>query len=373
MNSAEHETDEIERSGTDCIKRVCVIGAGPSGLTCLRALQKLDEQKFEVICYERYDSIGGEWNFNGKEGLEEDGLETHSAMYYNLTCNGCKEGMELPELRFPSDDPDLTGFPCYPDREYILKYLNTFADKFNLRPIMFFKFPISLRFYAEGLRLLLIGAGDSSEDISIMVLKEGAQYVTIAYKYEPLDRKFPDGIDQKPLVNYIRNDTVTFIDGSERSYDVIIYCTGYKYEFPFLEERLRLKTSNRMVPPLYKQIVFPEYPKLHYLGMQEQYYTFTMFWLQSHLSADIIMGHFTLPSLDEMRSEIEQAQKEEENLSSDYDSRIDFQTAYVNELSQLTGQVSVDIAHLMHREEADKRRDISTYKQQTHFKSIFWK
>ena len=63
MNSAEHETDEIERSGTDCIKRVCVIGAGPSGLTCLRALQKLDEQKFEVICYERYDSIGGEWNF----------------------------------------------------------------------------------------------------------------------------------------------------------------------------------------------------------------------------------------------------------------------------------------------------------------------
>ena len=74
-----------------------------------------------------------------------------------------------------------------------------------------------------------------------------------------------------------------------------------------------------------------------------------------------------------MRSEIEQAQKEEENLSSDYDSRIDFQTAYVNELSQLTGQVSVDIAHLMHREEADKRRDISTYKQQTHFKSIFWK
>ena len=44
--------------------RVCVIGAGPSGLTTLRALQSnLDEHTYEVVCYERYDSIGGIWNF----------------------------------------------------------------------------------------------------------------------------------------------------------------------------------------------------------------------------------------------------------------------------------------------------------------------
>ena len=43
--------------------RICVIGAGPSGLMTLRALQSLDVNKFEIICYERHSEIGGIWNF----------------------------------------------------------------------------------------------------------------------------------------------------------------------------------------------------------------------------------------------------------------------------------------------------------------------
>ena len=71
--------------------------------------------------------------FRGKEGLEEDGIEVHSGMYYNLISNGPKELLELPEHLFPLKDPDLTGYPCFPDRPYIVNYLQTFADKFDLK------------------------------------------------------------------------------------------------------------------------------------------------------------------------------------------------------------------------------------------------
>ena len=69
------------------LTRICVIGAGPSGLMTLRALQSLshpgakgegrsgaggDSQiegemerggKFQVVCYERHEQVGGMWNF----------------------------------------------------------------------------------------------------------------------------------------------------------------------------------------------------------------------------------------------------------------------------------------------------------------------
>src|SRR5687768_2533487 len=44
-----------DRGGT-----VCVIGAGPSGLTAMKNLKELG---FGVDCYERETSVGGAWNW----------------------------------------------------------------------------------------------------------------------------------------------------------------------------------------------------------------------------------------------------------------------------------------------------------------------
>ena len=45
-------------------KRICVIGAGPSGLACMRQL--LDEGH-EVVCFERTSEIGGIWFYQEQE------------------------------------------------------------------------------------------------------------------------------------------------------------------------------------------------------------------------------------------------------------------------------------------------------------------
>ena len=48
--------------------QVCVIGAGPSGLSTLAAFNKLAVEGLEVTCYDKQDVIGGMWNLNWRQG-----------------------------------------------------------------------------------------------------------------------------------------------------------------------------------------------------------------------------------------------------------------------------------------------------------------
>ena len=66
-------------------------------------------------------------------------------------------------------------------------------------------------------------------------------------------------------------------------------------------EDLRLKTANRMWPlGLYKGVVWEKNPKLFYIGMQDQFYTFNMFDAQAWFARDVIMGRIKLPSAEAM-------------------------------------------------------------------------
>lgn len=42
-------------------KRVCVIGAGVSGLCSIKSCL---EENLDVVCYEKSNDIGGLWNYN---------------------------------------------------------------------------------------------------------------------------------------------------------------------------------------------------------------------------------------------------------------------------------------------------------------------
>ncbi len=51
--------------------RICVIGAGPSGLTTLKNLRQAGLTN--IVCYEASDTIGGNWAYSDEEG--------HSSVY----------------------------------------------------------------------------------------------------------------------------------------------------------------------------------------------------------------------------------------------------------------------------------------------------
>lgn len=88
---------------------------------------------------------------------------------------------------------------------------------------------------------------------------------------------------------------VEFTDGSSEDFDVFIKCTGYLHDFPFIDEAIRLKTANIFNPPLYQQIVHPKNERMFYVGMQDQFYTFSMFYLQGLYIRDIISGKIKVP------------------------------------------------------------------------------
>ena len=52
-------------------KRVCIIGAGPSGMSAMYHFDKLKKQERvipEVVCYEKQSNWGGLWNYNWRTG-----------------------------------------------------------------------------------------------------------------------------------------------------------------------------------------------------------------------------------------------------------------------------------------------------------------
>lgn len=66
----------------------------------------------------------------------------------------------------------------------------------------------------SGQRILVVGVGYSGEDIALQAIKFGAKEVVCSYRSKPAHFKWPDGIKEKPLVDSVRNGTVSFVDGS---------------------------------------------------------------------------------------------------------------------------------------------------------------
>ena len=154
--------------------------------------------------------------------------------------------------------------------------------------------------------LLVVGSSYSAEDIALQTLKYGAKKIVTSYKTRPMGFKWPPQITEKPLLTKIEGSTVHFKDGSKDDVDAIILCTGYLFSFPFLEGRLRLKTGNILFPAgLYKSIVWTQAGnnKLLYIGMQDQYYSYTMFDAQAKWAVNYITGELKLPDNEAMEKD----------------------------------------------------------------------
>ncbi|TGV74147.1 NAD(P)/FAD-dependent oxidoreductase, partial [Mesorhizobium sp. M00.F.Ca.ET.158.01.1.1] len=126
--------------------------------------------------------------------------------------------------------------------------------------------------------------------------KYGAKSITSSYRSKPMGFKWPENWKEVPLLQKVVGKTAHFKDGTTKDVDAIILCTGYLHSFPFLTDDLKLKTANRMWPlDLYEGVVWEKNPKLSYIGMQDQFYTFNMFDAQAWFARDVIIGRIKLP------------------------------------------------------------------------------
>ena len=215
---------------------------------------------------------------------------------------------------------------------------------------------------------MVVGSSYSAEDIALQCHKYGANSVTITYRTAPMGFHWPEGMEELPLMTKLEGKTAHFKDGQTRDVDAIILCTGYQHCFPFMEDSLRLRTTNRLYPAnLYKGVVWENNPRLMYLGMQDQYYTFSMFDAQAFFARDVILGRYELPSKEEMKKDMDAWRSREEALEDPFQD-IDFQTDYTKDLMDLTDYPDFDIEMAkkhFYEWEHHKEEDILKYRDKS--------
>jgi hypothetical protein len=115
-------------------------------------------------------------------------------------------------------------------------------------------------------------------------------------------------IKVKPNIERLEGDSVRFADGSVEKIDKIVYCTGYKISFPFLDHELLDPSGDNRVE-LYRRVVHPDLDGLYFIGLiQPLGAIMPIAELQSEWVADLVQGEVTLPGRAEMVAEIAREQ-----------------------------------------------------------------
>ncbi|MEM8909665.1 MAG: NAD(P)-binding domain-containing protein, partial [Bacteroidota bacterium] len=101
-------------------KRICVIGAGPSGIT---ALKNLLDEGLDAVAYDGNDQVGGNWIFS------ED--ESHSSVFETTHIISSKTLSQYADFEFDDFDPHI---PDYPSHDQLRRYFQAYAQHFDLYP-----------------------------------------------------------------------------------------------------------------------------------------------------------------------------------------------------------------------------------------------
>lgn len=157
--------------------------------------------------------------------------------------------------------------------------------------------------------VIIIGASASAVDIS-RDLAGVAEEVHVADRSAPACTcKRQPGYDNMwlhSMIDHAQEDgCVVFQDGSSIKADVIMHCTGYLYDFPFLEDDSAITVDDNCVDPLYKHVFPPEVaPHLSFIGLPWKVIPFPLFELQSKWVAGVLSGRVKLPSSEEMMEDV---------------------------------------------------------------------
>lgn len=103
-------------------KKVCVIGAGPSGIA---AAKNLKDEGMEVVVYDLGTEVGGNWVFTEEIG--------HSSVFETTHIISSKTLSEYADFPMPASYPD------YPSHRHLAAYFQDYAKNFNLYPLIRFR------------------------------------------------------------------------------------------------------------------------------------------------------------------------------------------------------------------------------------------
>jgi cation diffusion facilitator CzcD-associated flavoprotein CzcO len=99
------------------MKKICVIGAGPSGIT---AAKNLLDEGLDVTVFDYGKEVGGNWVFSEEEG--------HSSVFETTHIISSRLLSQYDDYPMPEDYPD------YPSHKHLATYFQNYAKHFDLYP-----------------------------------------------------------------------------------------------------------------------------------------------------------------------------------------------------------------------------------------------
>lgn len=101
--------------------RVCIIGAGPSGLAAAKNCLQVG---LTPVVYEKSGEIGGNWVYSPHQ--------SHSSVFETTHLISSRRRSQYLDFPMPADYPD------YPSHRQVLDYFRAYADRFDLRRVIRF-------------------------------------------------------------------------------------------------------------------------------------------------------------------------------------------------------------------------------------------
>lgn len=132
--------------------RICVIGAGSSGIVAAKVLR---EHGLAIDVFEKGSGVGGNWRYRNDNGL--------SAAYASLHINTSKTRMAFSDFPMPEDDPP------YPHHRQILAYFESYVDHFGVRAAIRFRTEVAEVTHEEGGWRVRLGSGEQLRYRAVLV------------------------------------------------------------------------------------------------------------------------------------------------------------------------------------------------------------
>jgi hypothetical protein len=191
-------------------KRVCVIGAGPSGLAAAR---RCLEAELECVVFEKNDRVGGNWVFNAKSG--------HSSVYENTHIISSKVWSEYEDFPMPDEYPD------YPSHRQLQAYFEAYARAFDVLPRVRFETEVRHAKKRPGggwdLTVRDAAGTESQESFDVLMVANGHHWDPKLPEYEgSFDGKLMHSHDFKGVTEEWRGKNVLVIGGGNSACDVAV-------------------------------------------------------------------------------------------------------------------------------------------------------
>ncbi|CAK4354042.1 unnamed protein product [Aphanomyces euteiches] len=357
--------------------RVVVIGAGPAGLAALKVFQGLESVE-ELVAYEAQEEVGGTWRYTEESKSWYDSA-VYDNLHTNLPPEQMMyPSMPFPEgtERFPHHTDVQNYLLAFTERFNLRRYirLNTSVEECSFNNgVWYLRLSDGSKREADRLiiatghfrqphipsdvaidssiqsihskeyrrskpfadkAVIVAGAGTSAFDIACEI-SQVAKRVIISIRNLPSSTATKDNGEYNHLrptradgstanldvKSQIRRTgpqgLVEFNDGSvETGVDVILFCTGYDFHFPFLPQGGKTSPSTRLIEDggavynLYREMVYIPNPTLALIGVDHKIWPFPVFEYQATLLSLYWTNQLQLPSESEMREyEVREASK----------------------------------------------------------------